>query len=129
MKISSTDSVELLGIIIDKNLSFSANINSLCSIARTRIWNLNRMRNLLTFDQRKLIFNAYVMSIFNYAPIIWTFCNKTTYEEITKVHKRALRILLCDFQNNYECLLQNAECRTVHEIHLCFLLCDVFKSH
>ena len=128
VKISSTDSVELLGIIIDKNLSFSAHIHSLCSKARSRIWSLNRIRILLTFDQRKLIFNAYVMSIFNYAPIIWMFCNKTTYEEITKVHKRALRILLCDFHNNFECLLQNAECKTVHEIHLRFLLCEVFKS-
>ena len=128
VKISPTDSVELLGIIIDKDLSFSAHINSLCSIARSRIWSLNRIRNLLIFDQRKLIFNAYVMSIFNYAPIIWMFCNKTTYEEITKVHKRALRILLCDFQNNYECLLQIAECKTVHEIHLRFLLCEVYKS-
>ena len=128
VKISSTDSVVLLGITIDKNLSFNIHINSLCSIARSRIWSLNRIRNLLTLDQRKLIFTAYVMSIFNYAPIIWMFCNKATYEEITKVHKRALRILLCDFQNNYECLLRNAECTTVHEIHLRFLLCEVYKS-
>ena len=67
------------------------------------------------------------MSIFNYAPIIWMFCNKTTYEEITKVHKR-LRVLLCDFQSNYEFLLQSTECKTVHETHLRFLLCEVFKS-
>ena len=68
------------------------------------------------------------MSMFKYAPIIWLFCNKTTYEEITKVHKRALRSLLCDFRSSYEVLLQNAKCKTVHEIHLFFLLCEVFKS-
>ena len=126
--IRSTNSVELLGITIDNNLSFDVHINQLCSKARSRVWSLNRIRMYLNFDQRKLIFKAYIMSIFNYAPIIWMFCNKTTYQEITKVHKRALRILLCDFRNEYEVLLQNAECKTVHEIHLCFLLCEVYKS-
>ena len=105
-----------------------AHINSLCSDARSRIWSLNRIRFYLDFDQRKLIFNAYIMSIFYYAPIIWMFCNKTTYEKITKVHKWALRILLCDFRNEYEVLLQDAQCKTVHEIQLCFSLCEVYKS-
>ena len=126
--IKSTNSVELLGITIDNTLSFDLHINQLCSIARSRVWSLNRIRIYLNFDQRKLIFNAYIMSIFNYAPIIWMFCGKLTYQEITKVHKRALRILLCDFRNDYEVLLQNAKCKTVHEIHLCFLLCEVYKS-
>ena len=94
VKIKSTDSVELLGINIDNTLSFSEHIKTLCSITKNRIWSLNRICCYLSFDQRNLIFNAYIMSMFKYAPIIWMFCNKTTYEEVTKVHKRALRSLM-----------------------------------
>ena len=97
-------------------------------LQKNQIWSSNRIRCYFSFDQRNLIFNAYIMSMFKYAPIIWMFCNKTTYEEITKVHKRALRSLLCDFRSSYEVLLQNSKCKTVHEIHLFFLLCEVFKS-
>ena len=64
--IKSTNSVELLGITIDNNLSFDLHINQLCSKARSRVWSLNRIRIYLNFDQRMLIFNAYIMSIFNY---------------------------------------------------------------
>lgn len=56
------------------------------------------------------------------------FCNKTLYAEITKVHKRALRSVLCDFSNSYEVMLENSNFKSVHEIHLMFLLCEVFKS-
>ena len=74
VKIKSTDSVELLGINIDNTLSFSEHIKTLCSITKNRIWSLNRICCLvLSFDQQNLIyniFNAYIMSMFKYAPII-----------------------------------------------------------
>ena len=66
--------------------------------------------------------------MFNYAPIVWMFCNRTLYAEITKVHKRALRSVLCDFGNSYEVMLENSNFKSIHEIHLSFLLCEVFKS-
>ena len=65
--------------------------------------------------------------MFNYVPIVWMFCNKTLYAEIYKVHKRALRSVLCDFSNSYEVMLENSNFRSIHEIHLPYLLCEVFK--
>ena len=56
------------------------------------------------------------------------FYNRTLYTEIARVHKRALRSVLCDFNNSYEVLLENSQCSPVHETHLSFLLCEVFKS-
>lgn len=128
LKIKSKDSVELLGVNIDSILSFSEHIKSLCTKAKFKIWSLNRIRSYLSLEQRKLIFNAYIMSLFNYTPIIWMFHNKTSYAEITRVHKRALRSVLCDFNNSYEVLLENSKCKSIHEIHLSVLLCEVFKS-
>ena len=68
------------------------------------------------------------MSMFNYAPIVWMLCNKTLYAEITKVHKRALRSVLCDFGNSYEVMSENSNFKSIHEIHLLFLLCQVFSE-
>ena len=128
LKIKSTDSVELLGITIDSNLSFSDHIKSLCAKTKFRVYSLNRIQGYLSFHQRRLLFNSYIMSMFNYASIVWMFCNKTVYAEITKVHKRALRSVLCDFSNSYEVMLENSNSKSVHKIHLMFLLCEVFKS-
>ena len=43
LKIKSTDSVELLGITIDSNLSFSDHIKSLCAKTKFRVYSLNRI--------------------------------------------------------------------------------------
>jgi len=87
LKLRSTNLAELLGVKIDSNLSFCKHITAVCEKSKFRVWSLNRIRSYLSWNQRKLLFNAYIMSMFNYAPITWMFCNKTSYAEITKVHK------------------------------------------
>jgi len=47
--------------------------------------------------------------MFNYAPITWMFCNKTSYAEITKVHKWALRAVFSDLNSSYEVHLQSGQ--------------------
>ena len=47
---------------------------------------------LLTVDKTKLLGNAFIDNQFSYAPIIWTFCQKTLYLKTEKIHK-TLRII------------------------------------
>ena len=71
--ITSTESVELLGVCIDNNLNFSSYISSLCHKASNRLRSLNRIRSYLNTDQAKLLLNSFILSLFNYAPIVWMF--------------------------------------------------------
>ena len=75
-KIMATDNVELLGITIDNNLSFSSHINKLCKAANNKLSAIIRLRKYLSIPQSKLLVNAYVLSYFTYCPLLWMFCNK-----------------------------------------------------
>ena len=126
--ISSTETVELLGISIDSKLSFSNHISVICRKAGNRVRNLNRFRSLLMKKQLILLFNSYILSAFNYAPILWMYCSKTSCREIDTIHKRALRAVCQDFSSDYEVLLQKAGYKRIHEIHLRFILCEIYKT-
>ena len=54
------------------------------------------------------------MSNFRYSPLIWIFCGKTANKEINRVHKRALRILLRDYEAPSDDLLVINEEKTIH---------------
>lgn len=126
--ITATNTVELLGISIDSKLTFSSHILSLCKKASNRIRNLNRIRCYLNQKQLFLLCNSFIISIFNYAPIVWMFCNKSLCSKIDTLHKRALRSVYGDFSSTYEALLQKSGSNRIHELHLRHLLCEVYKT-
>ena len=125
----SSDSVTLLGITIDKDLSFKNHISSLCKKANGGIRCLYRIRKFLNFEQSKLLSNSYIISNFNYAPIIWMFCNKTSNSMITNTHKRALRAITNDYVKDYYELLSDTGGLSIHESHLRYLLTEIYKTH
>ena len=52
---------------------------------------LKRIRKYLALEA-KLPSNAFIDSYFNYAPLIWMFCQKTLYVKIEKIYRKTLRI-------------------------------------
>ena len=91
--INESNAVELLGITIDNMLTFNEHINNLCRNASYKLYALRRIRKYLTQDQAKLLYNAFINSQFNYAPIIWMFCRKNQYLKIQKIHHKALKVV------------------------------------
>ena len=122
--LTSVETVELLGIEIDKNLNFSGHISNLCRRAKLRLHSLNRIRNFLQRDQLLLLVNSYILSVFNYGSIIWMFHGKVQSREIDNIQKRALRATFQDL----ETLLQISKLKRVHETHLRFLVCEINKT-
>ena len=68
--INESDTVELLGITIDNILTFNEHINNLCRNASYKLHALRRIRKYLSQDQAKLLYNPFINSQFNYAPVI-----------------------------------------------------------
>ena len=126
--ITSVESVELLGISIDSKLSFQNHISSLCRKAGYRVKCLNRIRTFLNQQQLNLLLNSYILSVFNYAPIIWMFSSKSLNREINTIHKRAIRAVCQDFSSSYEDLLRNHDFIRIHEIHLRAIICEIYKT-
>lgn len=126
--IKSTDSVKLLGITIDNKLSFKSHINTLCAKVSRNIRRLRRISKYLNENQLKLVLQSFIMSNFNYAPIIWMFCRKSSANQIENIHKRALRAVYNDYNSSYEQLLSKRGHVKIHEIHLRHLLCEIYKT-
>ena len=69
-----------------------------------------------------------ILSNFSYYPLIWLFCSKTANNDITRTHKRALRILYRDYESTFEELLERDNTKTSHTKNLQKLMIEVYKS-
>ena len=69
-QIKNSNEVTLVGIKIDKNLTFKKYISELCRRASYKLHTLHRIRKYITVEKSKLLANVFMNSQFNYAPLI-----------------------------------------------------------
>ena len=69
---------KILGVIIENRLTFSTHIRELCEKASQKISALSRISSQLNDSEKTLLFNAVVKSQFNFCPLVWTFCSRTS---------------------------------------------------
>ena len=79
-------------------------------------------------EQTKYLSEAYIMSTFKYCPLIWMFCNKTSNNQINKIHKRTLGVVYEVQDANFEHLLLKDNSWNVHESNIRTLLIEIYKS-
>ena len=125
--VKSTSTVKLLGVLLDSKLNFSAHVKSLCKSASQKTSALLRIRPFLNISCAKRLCSAYILSIFNYCPIIWMFGSKANNGLINKVQKRALRAIYKDFESPFELLLERNKSVAIHVQNLRTLMLEVFK--
>ena len=89
--IKSSDTVELLGITLDKNINFKRHIQNICRKTNNKTKALLRIRKFLNLEQAQVLAEANVSSNFRYCPLIWMFCGKMSdrdiYIYIYMIHK------------------------------------------
>ena len=119
---------KLLGVILDSKLKFDDHVKSICLKGNRNVSALSRAAKVIDPPKCKLLYNSFVMSNFKYCPLIWMFCGRTANKEINRVHKRALRILLQDYDASFDELLIRNEEKTIHVQNLQKLMIEVYKS-
>ena len=65
-QIKTVTSVKLLGIQLDDKLNFNPHISSICKSAANQVNSLIRLQKFLSFEEKKILINSYVMAKFNY---------------------------------------------------------------
>ena len=125
--VKTVDKVQLLGVIMDSKLECDEHVKSLCLKANRNISALSRVAKIIDKPKCKLLYNSFVTSNFRYSPLIWMFCGKTANNEINRVHKRALRIILRDYDASFDELLVENEEKTIHVRNLQMLMIEVYK--
>ena len=116
------DKVKLLGIEIDSDLKFKDHINSICDTVSKKINALSRQCNVLPFNRRKHLMQAFFYSQFSYCPLVRMFCNQNQNSRINKLHHRALRVVYRNVVSPFEELLRKDVSVTIHHRTYIFLL-------
>ena len=86
--IKSVPSVELLGIHLDDKLNFNLHISNICRSAANQLIAVIRLKNYLNFNAKRVLINSYIISIFNYCPLVWIFSTAKSLNKIESVQKR-----------------------------------------
>ena len=127
IQVEASDDVLLPGIAIDKKLTFKQHVQNLCRKAQYELHALRRMRKFLTTEKAKILDTVFLDSQFNYALLLWTFCRKTFYLKIEKIHHNTLRVVY-ESNDTYDNLLLQSNKVSVKQRHLRFLMTEIYKS-
>ena len=120
--------VRLLGITIDNKLGFDLQVNNMCVRASRQLNIMYRFKKIFREKEKHVIFNTFIMSNFNYCPVVWNFCGTVQMRKMEKIQERALRFEFDDNISEYTELVRKADCEVLHLKRIKNIACEVFKS-
>ena len=127
--ITESTSGKLLGITIDNNITMKDHIINMCKQAGKKVNALARIAGFLDENKRKLLMKSFIISQFNYCPIIWMYCQRKSNNLINRIHERALRIAYNDYISTFEGLLDKDCSITVHQRNIQALALEIYKTN
>ena len=68
-KIASSNSEELLEVVIDSEVTFAKHIENVCRKTNQKLHALVRVANFMTLEKRRLVMKIFVFSQYNYCPL------------------------------------------------------------
>ena len=74
--VKNSSIVKLLGVTIDDRLCFHPYIKDLCKKTNQKTEALLRIRKNLNQATADILCSSFILSTFNYCPLIWMFCGK-----------------------------------------------------
>jgi len=122
-----TNCVKLLGVIIDNKLSFHEHVKHLCKKAGRQVSALTRLTNVLSEESKKIVFNSFIVSNFNYCPLVYHICGKVSSLDMERIQLRGLRLVHNDFTSDHATLRQKANVSTLFISRLRSLCMYVYK--
>ena len=94
ISIQNVSKQKLLGIYIDENLSWSSHIDYLCSHITTKISLLRHLSEYVPVEILQKFYQGYILPFFDYGSVTWGSASASNIERLTKLQKRAARIIL-----------------------------------
>ena len=135
--IKSVPSAELLGIHLDGKLNFNLHMSNICRSAANQLNALIRLKSYLSFNVKRVLINSYIISYFNYCPLVWMFSTAKSLNKIESIQKRPLQFLYklfntdyfyTDYSISYEGLLEKAGKEKMNVYRLRNLCVEIYKT-
>ena len=61
---------------------------------------------------RLTIYHTYIISNFNYCPVVWHFCGESNTKKMEKIQERTLRFIYENLNSDYDTLLLKSQNKT-----------------
>ena len=100
---------------------------SLCKKASQKLRALERIAHYMDFGKRRSLMKAFVISRFDYCPLIWMFHSRALNNRINKIHERALGLVYQNKKLSFSELLRLDNTVTKHQRNLQVLATEIFK--
>ena len=107
--INSQNSIKLLRTEIDNTLSFDKHVSNLLKKASNQLNAIRRIQKYMGFKEKEVILNSFVLSNFNYCPLVWHFCSSKSLKKIEKIQERVLRVLYNDSTSDNQLLIKSSK--------------------
>ena len=118
---------KLLGVIVDKGLSFQEHVESLCKKAGAKVTALGRLVRIVSKEKKKILMTAFIESQFSYCPLVWMFCSRAMNNKINRIHERALRLVYQDYMTPFKDLLIRDNSLSFHHRNIHQVAIEMFK--
>ena len=125
--IESSSCERLLGIFIDSNFTFEYHINRICRKTSQKLQALSRISKHISGDKKHLLFKSFIISQFNYCPIVWMCHGRGLNNKVNNLHERTLRTVYQDKKSSFETLLKHDKSVSIHVKNLQYLATEIFK--
>ena len=126
--IEETNIAKLLGITFDNKLTTNDHIKIICKQASSKLYALARIARYLDEQKNKNLMKSFVISQFNYCPIVWMYCQRKSNNLINRIHERALLIAYNDYKSNFNQLLDKNNSVTIHHRNIQALATEIYKT-
>ena len=119
----------LLGITLEKSLSFKKHVKTLCRMVSQKLHALlARISRYMDTEKLQHLMAAFFLPKFHYSPLVWMFFGGTLNHRIIHDHKRALRIAYKDNRHYFGLLLEQSNSVPVYLRSLQLLMTEIYKT-
>ena len=115
-----SQSVKLLGIVLDNKLSYTEHVTKLCKKANAKTYALRRLSPFISDFKRQILANSFIFCNFNYCPLVWGFSSRCLLHKIDRTQEKAAKLLSQETSGIYR--------NSIHERNCRLLLQEVFKT-
>jgi hypothetical protein len=81
---------DLLGVLMDSNLSWEIHIERTCSRIRPNLFIINRLSKILDLNERKTLYYGLICPLLSYGIAVWGHSAKANTTRIFALQKNAL---------------------------------------
>ena len=126
--IEAEDSIERLGIKIDKNRTSTSTSRIYSGKEIKNYYALARISRYLNQDNLKIIMKTFIQSQFNYCSLTWMFRSRILNNKINKLHERELRLVYKNENLTFQDLLELDNSVRVRQKNLQKLATEMYEA-